>query len=369
MSQTIKSANKGKAQPTSAAFHPYPENCWYVVAGAAEVGETLLSREVLGTKVVLYRNKKGEPVALRDRCPHRGYPLSKGELIEDQIQCGYHGMLFNEEGRCTHVPSQGSGLRAMCTEKFAVAEKWLWVWIWMGDQELADPALIPDSGYENSNHHTSFVACVPIEANYQILVDNLLDPTHASYVHKGLLDDADSKQMAQAKYKVTKDDRLIEQSYCIEDFKPNEVIAQGFELEVGKPLTRRAINTFQPGCFINASARFTDPENEDRIVSEFVASVPITPVAPGRCYHFVASSSTFESSDERKAYLRGLIDQDKDASEAIQEDASVFDGNYEMSVRTDEAGVLARRMIMKMVAEESQNNRFSQLQASPTEAL
>jgi phenylpropionate dioxygenase-like ring-hydroxylating dioxygenase large terminal subunit len=70
-------------EPGQFATHATPliRNCWYVAARAEEVGRTPLARKLLGTDVVLYRTESGEPVAMRNRCPHRSFPLAKGKLV------------------------------------------------------------------------------------------------------------------------------------------------------------------------------------------------------------------------------------------------------------------------------------------------
>jgi hypothetical protein len=42
---------------------------------------------------------------LEDACWHRLLPLSMGRLDGDEVTCGYHGLVYNAEGRCTHMPS------------------------------------------------------------------------------------------------------------------------------------------------------------------------------------------------------------------------------------------------------------------------
>ena len=69
----------------------YPANQWYVAAWSSEITHELTARTILGTRLVLYRTEAGAPVALADRCPNRGYPLSKSCLMGDVIQCGYNG--------------------------------------------------------------------------------------------------------------------------------------------------------------------------------------------------------------------------------------------------------------------------------------
>jgi len=80
------------------------KNAWYVAAWSKDVGRELLGRVLLNEYVVLYRKEDGTPVALENRCPHRNLPLSEGRLIGDEIECGYHGMVYDCSGSCTHLP-------------------------------------------------------------------------------------------------------------------------------------------------------------------------------------------------------------------------------------------------------------------------
>ena len=72
----------------------YPLNCWYVVATSDEVGRSLLARQALGLRLLLFRQDNGQLAVLDDRCAHRAAPLSMGTLDGDQVVCGYHGFTF-----------------------------------------------------------------------------------------------------------------------------------------------------------------------------------------------------------------------------------------------------------------------------------
>ena len=63
------------------------KNTWYVAAWDHEVSRQPLARKLLDIPVVLYRTQAGAPVALEDTCPHRFYPLSKGTLKGDALEC------------------------------------------------------------------------------------------------------------------------------------------------------------------------------------------------------------------------------------------------------------------------------------------
>ena len=81
-------------------------NHWYVAAWSDEIGRRPLARVVLGDYLVLFRREDGRAVALENRCPHRNLPLSEGRLVGDALECGYHGMVFDCSGACTHLPGE-----------------------------------------------------------------------------------------------------------------------------------------------------------------------------------------------------------------------------------------------------------------------
>ena len=162
------------------------KNTWYVAAWDHEVSrQQLLARTILNTPVVFFRNEAGKPVALEDACPHRYYPLSKGTLKGDTVECGYHGMTFDCSGKCVHIPGQAQIPPAAQVRSFPVEERWGWIWIWMGDAALADPGKIIDIPQLRTKE---WAQCrgerMYYRGNYQLMTDNLMDPSHTSYVHR-----------------------------------------------------------------------------------------------------------------------------------------------------------------------------------------
>jgi len=69
---------------------------WYVGAWSDEVGRVPLGRTILGEDIVFYRTEAGKPVALANHCAHRRLPLTEGRLRGDTIECGYHGLVYDE---------------------------------------------------------------------------------------------------------------------------------------------------------------------------------------------------------------------------------------------------------------------------------
>src|ERR1035437_2598834 len=82
-------------------------NAWYVAGFADEfTPEKLIARTLLDQPIVMFRNETGSITALADRCPHRFAPLSAGRVCDGgrSVRCGYHGLEFGADGRCTRNP-------------------------------------------------------------------------------------------------------------------------------------------------------------------------------------------------------------------------------------------------------------------------
>ncbi|MGB3289439.1 MAG: aromatic ring-hydroxylating dioxygenase subunit alpha [Burkholderiaceae bacterium] len=161
------------------------KNAWYVAANDHEIGRSLHSTRILGEDVVLYRRLDGGVAALEDACPHRKLPLSMGRLQDDVVECGYHGLVFDCSGACVRAPGMAQPPARAVVRSYPVAERYGLVWIWMGDPQAADPASImqvqhwgdPAWGMNRGDAMT-------VNCNYQYLTDNLLDPSHVSWVHQ-----------------------------------------------------------------------------------------------------------------------------------------------------------------------------------------
>ncbi len=159
-------------------------NCWYVAAWGHElIDARLLARTLLGKPVVLYEGDGGRVVALDNRCAHRGAKLSNGRVEGDCVRCMYHGLKFNETGKCVQIPGQDDIPGKMAVRSYPVVERDHLVWIWMGQAEKADPALILDFPYLRDPDWRGHPGYLHYDANYLLIVDNLADFSHLAFVH------------------------------------------------------------------------------------------------------------------------------------------------------------------------------------------
>ena len=174
----------------------YVRNAWYVAGWSSEFDGSLKRVVILEQAIVMYRKADGTVAALEDQCPHRLLPLSKGKLIGDDIQCGYHGMTFNCEGKCVRVPGQDNIPASAFVTNYAVREKHDIVFIWMGD---ADDAVEDDifdlPQFHSDQWHAHQGDALHLKANYLNVAENLVDPAHVSFVHPTTLGNAASENV------------------------------------------------------------------------------------------------------------------------------------------------------------------------------
>ena len=82
---------------------------WYPALPAGDVGwKKPVGLKILGTDLVLFRDKGGEVQALWDYCPHRGVMLSWGDCFwKGYLSCPYHGATYDGDGECVEFITEG----------------------------------------------------------------------------------------------------------------------------------------------------------------------------------------------------------------------------------------------------------------------
>lgn len=161
---------------------PWPVNAWYVACTPDEIAARPLARTICQRSVVIFRTEGGAIAALDDFCPHRGAPLSLGTVSGERIVCGYHGLAVGCTGRPETMPGQRVD-RFPAVRAFPVVERHGFVWIWPGDPSLADFTRLPDLFWAESPQWTYGGGLFNVACDYRLMIDNLMDLTHETYVH------------------------------------------------------------------------------------------------------------------------------------------------------------------------------------------
>jgi phenylpropionate dioxygenase-like ring-hydroxylating dioxygenase large terminal subunit len=163
------------------------KNAWYPALWSKDLADKPVGRVYLNEAVVLFRDAQGNAVALEDRCCHRAAPLSLGRVMDGLLQCNYHGLKYDGTGACVEIPGQARIPSGAKVRAYPLYERWNVVWIWMGEPALADPGKIIDLPWLDDPAWAITPGTIHVHANYQLLVDNLLDVTHVAYLHRNTL--------------------------------------------------------------------------------------------------------------------------------------------------------------------------------------
>ena len=338
---------------------PLIRDAWYVACFSHELvaGETL-ARKIAGERMFLYRRTDGTPVALRDRCAHRSFPLAKGFVDGDDIVCGYHGFRYASDGVCTAVPSQDTAPRGIAVRTYAVVEAPPLVWIWAGDSNRARTADVPSRPWLNEHSGWEIVTgYLTINASYIHMHENLLDLTHIGFLHGKSFGSA---TYASAPFETLIDESTITVKRTVAPTELPQMYARPLNM-VDVPASRAVTSTFfAPGLSVSGVclSNLTLPE-EKRIGHLAETAHLLTPIdANSLHYHFVIGRDFAIGDAETSAYmqssLRNVFLEDQSALEAITEvrtdDPS---GQIDRSVASDKAGIAMRRLMYRLALAET----------------
>ena len=294
-------------------------NQWYVAAWSHEVSRELFSRRIAGEPIVFWRTRTGQAVAFEDFCPHRFAPLSKGKLIADTVQCSYHGVTFDSTGKCIRVPGQEKVPSGCNVRAYRLEERWGWIWLWLGAAENADTSLIPDFHWQSKEGWAPTGGLLHFKGHYQLLVDNLLDLSHETFLHqKSIGNDSVAEAPAQA----TTEGNRVRVKRMMRDVPapPLFVKARGFKSHID----RLQDITFEPPCYVNIHVRATPVgSNDDSEALEWHVLNALTPETESSTHYFWGLPRNFSVGDREmdkmlEAAATTTFQEDQDMIEAQQ---------------------------------------------------
>lgn len=345
----------------------FPMNAWYVAAWDHEVVRKPLARRIANRPLALYRTEDGRPVALSDACWHRLAPLSLGKVLPgDQIQCPYHGIIYDSAGRCVSMPAQETINPSATVPSFPVVERYRYVWVWLGDATLADPDLIPDMHQMDHPEWAGDGLTIPVNCNYQLVLDNLMDLTHEEFVHSSSIG---QEELSESDFEVTYDDKTVTVARWMRNIDAPPFwlknMRDKFPDFEGK-VDRWQIIHFEAPSTIRidvgvAKAGTGAPEGDrSQGVNGYVMNT-ISPETNKTCHYFWAFMRNYRlESQVITTQLRngvsGVFKEDEDMLEAQQ---AAIDANpdYEFyNLNIDAGGMWVRRLIERQL--EAEENLF-----------
>jgi len=141
--------------------------------------------QLLGERLLAFRDTLGRLGVIDEFCSHRGVSLYFGRNEECGIRCAYHGLKFDVDGRCVEVPSardQPQVAERMSLKAYPAIERAGMVWIYMGPaQERPAP---PDLEWCTLPPEQVFVSKRLQECNWLQAMEGGIDTSHVSYTHR-----------------------------------------------------------------------------------------------------------------------------------------------------------------------------------------
>lgn len=138
--------------------------------------------QLLGEKLLAFRNTDGQASLISEFCSHRGVSLFFGRNEENGIRCAYHGLKFNSAGQCVDVPSAPQACARMHIKGYPCIERGGIVWTYMGpvDQQ---PEL-PELEWCTLPAEHVYVSKRLQYSSYLQAMEGGIDTAHVSYVHR-----------------------------------------------------------------------------------------------------------------------------------------------------------------------------------------
>ena len=247
--------------------------------------------------------------------------------------------------------------RGASDRSYPVVDRYRFVWVWPGDPALADPALIPDMHWNEDpewegDGKTMFAKC-----DYRLLVDNLMDLTHESFVHATSIG---NKHVAEVPMTTTHSGRTVTSTRWMLDIDAPPF----WRAQLGKPgnVDRWQIIRFEAPCTIvldvGVAPAGTGAPQGDRSkgVNGRVLNT-ITPETDTTCMYFWSLMRNYRLRDQtlttqlREANAKIFI-EDQVVVEAQQIELNKRPGHSLRNLNIDAGSMRARHLIDEMIASE-----------------
>ena len=339
------------------------KNSWYVACTPDEIESKPLGRKVCGENIAFYRGKEGKVAAVENFCPHRGAPLSLGYVEDGNLVCGYHGLVMGCDGQTVSMP--GQRVRGFpCIKSYAVVERYGFIWVWPGDKALADPALIhhldwaesPDWAYGGGLYH--------IKCDYRLMIDNLMDLTHETYVHSSSIG---QKEIDEALPTTSVNGEEVITARHMENIMAPpfwQMALRGNDLADDVPVDRWQICRFTPPSHVMievgvAHAGHGGYDAPDHLKASSIVVDFITPETETSHWYFWGMARKFKPNDlaltdtirEGQGKIFG---EDLDMLEQQQSNLLTYPERGLLKLNIDSGGVQSRRVLERLLADEHQ---------------
>ena len=259
-------------------------NFWYPAEESKNVGGNPLKVQMLGLPFVLWRDDAGQAHCVSNTCTHRGGSIGDGKLVDNCVQCPYHGWEFGGDGKATGIPMSvddkaektACDSPRSCAVAFPVKEEAgvLWVWPTAGADAWLEASATPvATAAAEFGELPGEWGMVELPVGYAPALENQFDPSHAEWLHAKYDEDG---QLSASNVAFSPMTRF--------NVKEGTMNADGFVVEHGgynagnKDVSAERL--FTAPC--SSRSEYVDKDGK-RYLS---AAILYTPTEPGRCLMF-----------------------------------------------------------------------------------
>ena len=333
----------------------YLKACWYVAGWADGLGSEPQDRVFLEEPVALFRDEQGVAHAVGGRCPHRFAPLGQGRVVEGTLACPYHGLRFDGAGACVFNPHPGGQLPAARLPVYPLVERHGLLWIWMGDAALADPAAIPDFGWLADPAWDVVRGATRAEGHYELYSDNILDLSHANFVHPALVASA----FTEGERRFWQDGETVHAEYVQRDAPLSQGIGAMLD-RVGEPQDFYGEVTWHAPAVLRFDF-IAGPPGTPREACTLLPSLhAFTPETPDTTHYVWATGRDFALGDAGfSEAMRGALEHafEHEDMPIIRDSHRLMRGHdfwdlKPLVLNGDGGGIRARRMLQRLIARE-----------------
>jgi phenylpropionate dioxygenase-like ring-hydroxylating dioxygenase large terminal subunit len=335
-------------------------NFWYAAAWSNEIGRMPFARTICNEPIVFYRTQAGSVVALEDRCCHRRLPLHMGKVVDDNLQCHYHGLTFDPSGLCVKVPGQPLVPPRARVRSYPTREMHGLLWLFLGRPELEHEVAIPDYHWITDPEWGAKGTYFHVQANYMLIVENLLDLTHLAFVHSTTIGNSAVVEAADVNFKRGPNSVDVTRIMKNSPPPPTYIKAGGF---AGK-IDRWQFINFAPPGFVRLETGGCDAGGQDDPNAKKIALRNLNIITPetertthyfwAQCHDFdVGNQSTTNMifEETRKAFM-----QDVELFEAQQLSIALNPSAPEIDLNGDIGGLQARRIVRQLLERQTGAN-------------
>lgn len=173
----------GRGTPMGKVMRRY----WHPIALSEELPEPdckPIRAELLGEKLVVFRDSEGKVGGLQESCMHRGASLALGRVEDGGVRCLYHGWKFAVDGTILDTPNNPDPrvkqrLKQPC---FPVREEGGLIWTVVGAKKGEEPPFRRYSFMDAPAEHRLALR-INVKCNYLQLWEGGADSSHVGILH------------------------------------------------------------------------------------------------------------------------------------------------------------------------------------------